>query len=124
MNCPIHNVEYRLVPAGISKKSNRAYPAFYTCPVMGCKEKPPTLNPSDPIDAAIAQTPARNDYSDPRRDSDKRSYRIERQHQTEMALKWFELKNSVEIGKMEMPTDEELKERINFFMEDLDEKTD
>ena len=38
--CPVHGVEFRLVPAGVSKRTNKAYDAFWSCPEMGCKEKP------------------------------------------------------------------------------------
>ncbi len=40
-NCPVHNVPFKLVPAGVSKKTGKGYPAFYTCPTFGCLEKPP-----------------------------------------------------------------------------------
>ena len=41
MLCSIHQKEFHLVPAGISKKTGKPYPAFYTCPTFGCTEKPP-----------------------------------------------------------------------------------
>jgi hypothetical protein len=41
--CPIHD-DVKVVPAGISRKTNRPYNAFYACPVPGCDEKGPSLN--------------------------------------------------------------------------------
>jgi len=38
--CPVHNLEFRLVPAGVSKKTGNPYNAFYACPERGCREKP------------------------------------------------------------------------------------
>ena len=38
--CPVHGVAYRLVPAGVSKRTNKEYDAFWSCPEMGCKERP------------------------------------------------------------------------------------
>jgi hypothetical protein len=35
--CPIHN-DVQTIPAGTSKRTGRAYPAFYACPVPGCDE--------------------------------------------------------------------------------------
>ena len=39
--CPVHRVPWRSVPAGISKKTGRAYQAFLACGVPGCDERPP-----------------------------------------------------------------------------------
>ena len=39
--CPVHRVPWRSVPAGISKRSGRAYQAFLACPEPGCDERPP-----------------------------------------------------------------------------------
>ena len=38
--CPVHGVEFRLVPAGTSKRTGKPYDAFWSCPEMGCKERP------------------------------------------------------------------------------------
>lgn len=38
--CPNHHQPWKLVPAGISKKTQKPYDAFWTCPVNGCKERP------------------------------------------------------------------------------------
>lgn len=39
--CPTHGTGARLIPAGTSKTSGKAYPAFYVCQIANCKEKPP-----------------------------------------------------------------------------------
>lgn len=38
--CPVHQFEFRQVPAGISKKTGKPYSAFWACPEMGCTQKP------------------------------------------------------------------------------------
>lgn len=38
--CPEHGTPWRLVPAGISKKSGKRYNAFWTCSTQGCDIKP------------------------------------------------------------------------------------
>jgi hypothetical protein len=38
--CPIHQV-VKTVPAGVSRKTGKPYPAFLVCPVDGCPQKPP-----------------------------------------------------------------------------------
>lgn len=40
--CPIHD-DMKIVPAGISKRTGKAYTAFYACPVGGCDEKGPSI---------------------------------------------------------------------------------
>jgi hypothetical protein len=39
--CPVHHLPWRIVPAGISKKTGRPYAAFPVCPEPGCEERPP-----------------------------------------------------------------------------------
>lgn len=39
--CPIHNVPWKVVPAGISKKTNQPYDSFQACSVSGCDQRPP-----------------------------------------------------------------------------------
>jgi hypothetical protein len=39
--CPIHNVPWKLVPAGISKKTGNEYSAFKACSTAGCDQRPP-----------------------------------------------------------------------------------
>lgn len=39
--CKIHNTEMTLVPAGISKKTQKPYNAFYGCRDFDCKETAP-----------------------------------------------------------------------------------
>lgn len=48
--CPIHDVDWKLVPAGVSKKTNKRYNAFWACPVRGCDEKPSWGNSDLPSD--------------------------------------------------------------------------
>ncbi len=38
--CPVHNVPWKTVPAGVSKKSGKSYDSFQACSEMGCNEKP------------------------------------------------------------------------------------
>lgn len=38
--CPVHG-DSKVVPAGVSKRTKRRYPAFLACPAPGCDEKPP-----------------------------------------------------------------------------------
>jgi hypothetical protein len=38
--CPEHGEDWKLVPAGTSKRTGRRYNAFYACPVKNCDEKP------------------------------------------------------------------------------------
>lgn len=38
--CPVHRMA-KTVPAGISKRTGKAYDAFIACGQMGCDEKPP-----------------------------------------------------------------------------------
>jgi hypothetical protein len=46
--CPIHNTEFKFVPAGTSKKTGKPYPGFYACSTMGCKEKPTQAQQATP----------------------------------------------------------------------------
>lgn len=39
--CPIHNTPWKIVPAGISKKTGNAYDSFAACSVSGCDQRPP-----------------------------------------------------------------------------------
>lgn len=54
--CPVHRTS-RTVPAGVSKRTGKAYDAFIACGQAGCDEKPPraprpapqrAIPPSDP----------------------------------------------------------------------------
>lgn len=46
--CPEHRLEFRQIPAGFSRTKKdengnpKAYAAFWSCPKMGCRQKPPT----------------------------------------------------------------------------------
>lgn len=39
--CPIHKEAWKIVPAGVSKKTGQPYEAFAACPVRGCDQRPP-----------------------------------------------------------------------------------
>lgn len=39
MICPEHGVQAKLVPAGVSKKTGKAYTEFWACPEPGCRAK-------------------------------------------------------------------------------------
>jgi hypothetical protein len=39
-SCPRHHAPWRLVPAGVSKRSGRPYGEFWACPEPGCDERP------------------------------------------------------------------------------------
>lgn len=41
MQCQVHQVDFKLIPAGVSNNTGKPYQAFYVCPEQGCKEKPP-----------------------------------------------------------------------------------
>ncbi len=38
--CPIHGVQWRVVPAGVSKRSGQPYREFRACAEPGCQERP------------------------------------------------------------------------------------
>jgi hypothetical protein len=38
--CSVHNVEWKTIPAGVSRKTNKPYPSFQVCPIEGCNQKP------------------------------------------------------------------------------------
>lgn len=40
VGCPIHNLPWKTVPAGISKKTGQPYDAFLACQVKGCDQRP------------------------------------------------------------------------------------
>lgn len=39
--CPIHHTPWKVVPAGISKKTGKPYEAFRACSTAGCDQRPP-----------------------------------------------------------------------------------
>ena len=43
-NCPVHG-GHRIVPAGFSQRTGKAYDAFMACAARGCNEKPPRAIP-------------------------------------------------------------------------------
>lgn len=38
--CPTHHQPWKVVPAGVSKKTGRSYESFRACPVAGCDQRP------------------------------------------------------------------------------------
>ncbi len=38
--CPIHHEPWKLVPAGVSKKTGKPYESFQACPERGCDQRP------------------------------------------------------------------------------------
>ncbi len=52
--CPVHDTDWKLVPAGVSKKvtnadgSPKRYNAFWACPERGCNEKPEFTRSEEP----------------------------------------------------------------------------
>lgn len=61
-NCPIHGLDMKLVPSGVSKKTGKRYNAFYACPDRECKETAPAPNeesvaPQKPLTATSEEEP-------------------------------------------------------------------
>jgi hypothetical protein len=111
-NCPIHQVPF-VHKTGVSKTSGRAYD-FWGCPERNedgsyCQEKP-TQKAAPNQQSKGGQVTAQGQYTrDP--------YRIERQHSQDMALREFQAKGIKEF------TNDDLKQRINWYMQDLDKTT-
>lgn len=38
--CPIHGTPWKVVPAGVSKKSGKPYDSFTACSTAGCDQRP------------------------------------------------------------------------------------
>ena len=38
--CPVHLKPWKLVPAGVSKRTGRPYGEFFACPEKGCDQRP------------------------------------------------------------------------------------
>jgi hypothetical protein len=38
--CPIHGTPWKTVPAGVSKRTGKAYDAFRACSTAGCDQRP------------------------------------------------------------------------------------
>ena len=39
--CPTHNAPWKIVPAGVSKRTGQTYDSFAACPIQGCDQRPP-----------------------------------------------------------------------------------
>jgi hypothetical protein len=114
MLCSVHRKEFELKPAGVSKRIGKPYDAFYACPEYGCREKPISQAKGEVVKEAYADQGQIN--------NDRRSFRIERQHSQEMAIRYLELKY-----KFKKPTDitkllESVKWLTDKFQDDLNEK--
>ena len=47
--CPVHNCEFKTIPAGVSRKTGKPYKSFEVCPVEGCREKPQQEKPQESV---------------------------------------------------------------------------
>lgn len=56
--CPVHGTPWKLVPAGVSKKTGNPYPAFYACSEKGCPHKPEEVRAQAPASPRPAPSPA------------------------------------------------------------------
>ena len=62
--CPICGAAFKVVPAGISKKTGKPYNSFIACSTMGCKGKPGGVGIAAPIPQNnIAQAQERKENS-------------------------------------------------------------
>ena len=62
--CKTHKIEMKLIPAGISKKTNNPYNTFYGCPNRECKETakaPKQPVKQDTVQSSIQASVALND---------------------------------------------------------------
>lgn len=122
MGCPVHNVDWKTIPAGISKKTGKAYGAFQVCPFQDCKERPEApLDQLEPLDAKILESKV-----DEALERDKERTRlIQRQHSQDMAIQTMDLWLKVQISDTAEMTKENLLESIkkltDYYMEDLNE---
>ena len=57
-NCPVHNVPFKVIPAGFSQKTQKSYNAFEACSVQGCKEKPAGAGAPRPAPAVSVELAA------------------------------------------------------------------
>ena len=42
-HCDLHNLEWKVIPAGVSRKSGKPYDSFRVCSVEGCTQRPPKV---------------------------------------------------------------------------------
>ncbi len=110
MDCPNDKTPMNQIPAGISKKTNRPYPAFWSCPT--CKHTE-NVTPDEKFvqNEYPHETEKREAKEQTRQDS------IIRQHSQHMAMLWFQARG------IENFMDEELTERINWFDKDVEDHT-
>lgn len=60
--CQIHNQEFVLKPAGVSKRTGKPYSAFYACPTFGCTQRPPKPESFYPPKAATNYAPKERNW--------------------------------------------------------------
>lgn len=54
--CPIHQLPWKTVPAGVSRTTGQPYNAFLACQVQGCKQRPPRQAPApQPLNPRAAE---------------------------------------------------------------------
>lgn len=54
--CPVHNLPWKVVPAGVNKATGQPYNSFIACPIRECKQKPQngvTVASATPVQTAI-----------------------------------------------------------------------
>jgi hypothetical protein len=57
-SCPKCGGNFKLVPAGVSKKSGKKYDAFYSCTTQGCKSTVSLERADDLMDTKVKQAEA------------------------------------------------------------------
>jgi hypothetical protein len=75
MLCPVHQKEFVMRPAGISKKTGQPYSAFLACPEYGCREKPPREGGWPAVRQEVAQKVAPGKAAMTREDWEEREKR-------------------------------------------------
>jgi len=61
--CEVHGVEWKVIPAGVSKKTGRAYDSFRVCEVAECKERPPSAQkPHQQAPSPVVLAPSMADH--------------------------------------------------------------
>ena len=118
MNCITCQKPLILIPAGVSRKTNRPYDAFWACPD---KHIQPKVAPTTPIIPSETREPIIDQPTIPY--FDKRSFRIERQHSQDMAIKFLQLLAKITpeaFMEMKKPLIDMVKVYTNYFQQDLD----
>ena len=117
--CPLHSTPARIIPAGVSKKTYKPYPAFEVCSTPNCNQKPPQvpLSSEEPLDNAILMKQAQEAI----RNAQDKDRRIQRQHSQEMALRFTD--QALDLATLkEKDLLEKVKEYTDIFEKDLELK--